>query len=81
MDIIITRTNTEGNYKSAEMTAGKKSAFVMINIKTNEVNVICKNAAHKAWKGCGRWFDSIQDAVDGYKSTAMKEMIKTIETV
>lgn len=61
--------------ESFTLTNGKKEAFVSFS-DSGRVNVLCRNAANKAWRGMGRFFDSAQDALDGYKSGAMKSMIE-----
>lgn len=35
------------------------------------------NASHAAWRGAGRFFRSYQDAIDGYKTAAIKTAIRT----
>ena len=59
-----------------ELSTEKKAAFVGID-KSGTVQVICKNAAHAAYRGQGKFFDSIGEAVAAYKSSAMQEMIRT----
>lgn len=79
MMVQIERINTAEHANYITATCGSKSAMVAINHDKTTVQVICKNAAHKAWRGSGRFFDSVQDAVDGYKSAEMKSMIQAAE--
>ena len=62
-----------GTYITA--STGNRSAFITIN-KDNSLQVCCKNASHKVWKGLGRYFDNIDDAIAGYKSGEMKALIR-----
>ena len=65
----------EKNSDNITLTAGNKTFFVY---KCDSyINVLCKNAAHSAYRGMGRFFDTVEQAIDGYKSTAAKEAIKT----
>ena len=57
------------------LSHGNKSAFISFN-NSGRVNVLCKNASHEAYSGSGRFFDSAQDALDGYKSEPMRKMIR-----
>jgi len=59
-----------------ELSTEKKAAFVGID-NDGTVQVICKNAAHAAFRGQGRFFSNIGEAVAAYKSSAMKAMIQT----
>jgi hypothetical protein len=41
------------------------------------VRVCCQNAAHRTWRtGAGKLFPTIAEAVAGYKSPAMKAIIR-----
>ncbi len=57
------------------LEAGNKTFFVMIT--DSYINVLCKNAAHSAYRGLGRFFDTVDQAIEGYKSTAAKSAIRT----
>ena len=76
MTIEITEKVTTEYATYISMATEKKAAFVSIN-NDGTIQVICKNAAHAAFNGAGRFFNSIQEAVEGYKSGAMKAMIQT----
>ena len=75
MDILVEeKVDTEhGTYITA--STGKKSAFITVS-KDGSLQVCCKNASHKAWNGFGRYFENIEDALDGYKSGDMKSLIQ-----
>ena len=67
--------NEFGKYISA--SCGKKEAHIIL-YNDGSVNVVCKNASHKVWKSCGRMFDCVEDAINGYKSSEMKAMIRMV---
>jgi DNA-binding protein H-NS len=46
----------------------------------DENEVLCKNASHKVWKGSGKFFDTVADALNNYKSPEMKSIIRAAET-
>ncbi len=65
----------EQNENNVTLKAGNKTFFIM---KTDlYINVLCKNAAHSAYRGLGRFFDTKNQAIEGYKSTAAKAAINT----
>jgi hypothetical protein len=61
-----------GFYFSA--TCGKTSAYVVI--LDYGVRVCCLNAAHKVWKGAGKFFPNAEAAISGYRSGEMKALIE-----
>jgi hypothetical protein len=65
-----------GIYASA--TCGKISAIVCIT--EYNVRVICQNSAHKTWRGFGRSFESISEALAGYKTPQMKAIISAVDS-
>jgi hypothetical protein len=54
-------------------SCGKVSAFV--GISDFEVRVICQNSSHDTFRGSGRGFDSIADALAAYRSPQMQAII------
>lgn len=61
---------------SFELSTEKKSAFIHIS-STGYINVLCKNAAHCAYRGMGRFFwHGWDEALAAYKSSDMKAMIQ-----
>lgn len=68
-------SNEFGKYISA--SCGKKSAFITLYHNGN-VNVICKNAMHKVWNGGGKMFNSVDEAINNYKSSEMKSIIRMV---
>ncbi len=77
MNIVILDQVEENGSQYIELATEKKAAFISFNKKKNYVNVICKNAAHQAYKGSGRHFwNGWSDALAAYKSHDMKAMIE-----
>jgi len=68
-----------GTHNSVTITAGKKEFFIMKS--DYSINVLCKNAAHAAYNGMGKFFDTWEQAIDAYKSEAAKESIKTAREI
>jgi len=61
--------------EAVTILVGTKEFFIM---KTDSyINVLCKNAAHSAYRGMGNFFDTWEQALNKYKSAAAKEAIKT----
>lgn len=67
--------NDLGIYAMA--TCGKVSACVCIN--DWQVRVICVNAAHKCWRGSGRGFATVAQAIEAYKKPEMKAIIAAVD--
>lgn len=65
--------NEYGTYITA--STGKKRASIIVN-KDGSLQVCCKNASHRAWNGFGRYFESVDEALEGYKSGDMKSLIQ-----
>ena len=74
MQVNITSAEKTENGKYFAVDCGKTSAHIYIS-KAGYINVCCKNASHKVWKGFGRYFLTFQDALEGYKSPEMKAII------
>jgi hypothetical protein len=82
METIINETSRQtamGNdYLYVEMTCGKHSALVIVcRGATNYVQVIVQNAAHRAYRGMGKRFASMEAALNAYKTAAVRGMIET----
>jgi len=75
MQVQITTANKSQNSFFFEATCGKKSASVFIG--DSYINVVCKNASHRAWGGMGKCFETIEQAIGAYKSNEMKTIIKS----
>lgn len=79
MNIQINSDNAADGSREIETTVGSKRIYV--GISSLGVNVLCRNAAHRAWRGTGRFFDDFAAAREGYKSGAMKAAIDYAETL
>lgn len=49
-----------------------------VNFKYNYIQVIVKNASHKAWRGMGRQFNDFQSAIEAYKSVKVKAALEFV---
>jgi hypothetical protein len=65
--------------KSVELSNGKTSICVSIDRSDGWVQVICQNAAHRVWRGAGRFFPSFEAALAGYKSASVRSLIQAAE--
>ena len=72
---MIEETYTTGTYRYIRATTGKTSATVSFEIDGDSVRVCNHNAANKVWGGQGKLFSSIGEALNNYKSAAMKAII------
>ena len=79
MGIMITSQSQNNGRVYFELSSEKKDASISFNAELGMVNVLCKNASHKAWKGVGRTFWSFEEARAAYKSSDMKAMIDLVE--
>jgi hypothetical protein len=75
MEIQIINSKTANEYFFLEALCGKTSASVCIG--PSGIRVICNNAMHKVWKGMGKHFINAEQAINNYKSSEMKEIIRT----
>lgn len=75
MNIMITDEFKTETARGATYTVGNTCAFVSIRYD-GVVNVCKKNAAHRVWKGCGKFFSSAGEALAGYKSPEMRTIIR-----
>jgi hypothetical protein len=60
---------------SAECTTGKVKAEFWF-FSTGGVQIVCKNAANRTWRGMGKRYETEAAALDGYKSPEMKANIR-----
>jgi hypothetical protein len=59
-------------------TCEKTTATVVIDKPAAaypRIQVICQNASHRVWRGSGKFFRTTEEALNGYKSGAMKAII------
>lgn len=79
METKIIKTIKAENYTIIEAACGKVSAFVVFD--KYGVQVCCQNASNRTWKGLGRRFATVDEALGGYKSAAMKAIISAARTI
>lgn len=77
MQATVTEINITDTGIYANATCGKVSACVCIN--DYQVRVICQNAAHKVWRGAGRAFATVAEALAAYKTPEMKAIIAAVD--
>lgn len=63
-----------GEHLFLEAQAGKHHATVAVG--PNGIDVCVHNASNRAWRGTGRRFENAEAAIAGYKTEAVKEMIR-----
>lgn len=66
-----------GRYVHVTMTAGKHHATVVI--APQYVQVCVHNASNRTWRGLGRQFRSLEEAVSHYKAPAVQQMVRTAQ--
>lgn len=87
MELTITNVSAKaysaiGHRTMIEATCGKHSATVDVARKADtgeiyQVWVIVHNAANRCWRGMGKQFTSVQNALDRYKTPEIKTIIET----
>lgn len=82
MEAMVTETIRQtalGNqYLYVELQCGKHAALVVVcQGASNYVQVIVENAMHRAFRGMGRRFATIEAAMAAYKTAAVRTMIAT----
>jgi DNA-binding protein H-NS len=77
MDILIESETSDNQGRSFSVVAAGQRVYVRVPAhKSAQVNVIVQNASHRAWRGCGKFFDSLESALDAYKSEKVKAAIR-----
>jgi hypothetical protein len=79
MQIEIVKTSRKkyahlGDYLFMEMKADNQ--HVTVAVAPDYLNVCSHNASNRAWRGVGRRFETAEAAIAGYKTAAIKEMIR-----
>lgn len=64
-------------YYTTILVDGKKE--VSVNYSYGRVNVIYKNASHKAYRGFGKDFNSFEEALNNYKNASIIAAIKAAQ--
>ena len=64
-------------YTYVEMTCEKHSALVVVaRGSSNYIRVIVQNASNRVWRGHGKQFGTVAEAVANYKTSAIQSMIE-----
>jgi hypothetical protein len=64
-------------YTYVDMTCEKHSALVVIvRGSSNYIRVVVQNASNRAWRGMGKQFDNVAEALAKYKTSAIRSMIE-----
>jgi hypothetical protein len=64
-------------YTYVDMTCEKHSALVVIvRGSSNYIRVVVQNASNRAWRGMGKQFDTVAEALAKYKTLAIRSMIE-----
>lgn len=55
-----------------DLIVGKREFQISAGLLGNDfsLNVLCKNASNRVWRGFGNWFTTWEQALDHYKSAA-----------
>ena len=77
---IISRTSNE-NRTYITMQGKRNEVEISYHMQRGSVDVIVKNASHKAWKGAGKTYRNLSEAKAAYKSSEMQAMIEYVEEV
>lgn len=77
--VVIQQTSLTDSGLYVSATCGNTSA--LISIHAHGIRVICQNASNRVWKGAGRFFATVADAVAGYKKSDMKAMILAADAI
>jgi DNA-binding protein H-NS len=57
-----------------ELACRKVTAYVGVN-KDGSVQVCSYNASHKVWRGAGKYYRSMSEALEAFRSAEMKAII------
>lgn len=78
-DVIIesSKITPTGAYITA--ACGKTRADIAVS--EYGVYVTCKNASNRVWRGAGRRFNSIAEALLGYRSDSMKNILAAVAEI
>lgn len=74
MEATIKETTTSKYGTHAHVACGKVEAAV--SVMTHGLQVCCMNASNRVWRGAGRFFPSVEAAMENYKSAEMKAIIQ-----
>ena len=76
-------TQTIGNSEYRYIGLATEKAAINVTIASgfdSHVRVIVQNASHRAWRGVGKRFNTLAEAIANYKSGAVKAMLESLAT-
>ena len=77
MSAVLIEQQSESRYSHHfEATCGNVRAYVGLSKHNAGLCVLCMNASHRAWKGGGRSFASVDLALEAYKLAEMRAIIR-----
>ena len=74
-NVLITETHKSEYSTTIEGICGKTTGVVSMN-NDGTMQVLCVNAAHRCWRGGGRWVRNLAEALEAYRSEEMKAIIQ-----
>jgi hypothetical protein len=77
MNVQINEVTKQDGYTYISLSCEKMSADVAVG--PQGVQVVNKNASHRAWRGGGKQFSNFSEAKASYKSSAMRAMLESAE--
>ena len=78
MYIHIISQDTDGERTYYKFQGKRNIVNVTVNSKIGYVNVLNENAAHRAYRGMGKTFDNMVQALNAYKSAEMKSILQYV---
>lgn len=79
MNVLITKHEVTQAGKLVVLSCGKTSAEIWFG--NDHLFICCQNASHRAWRGIGKRFETVADALGAYKSSAMKTIIQAAASI
>lgn len=80
MELAITEAKQIDSHSYIVITNGKQTVQVFRGGHSGMINIINRNAAHRAWRGNGKSFRTFADARQAYRSEFMKSAIDLAES-
>ena len=77
---IISQTQNESRIYIT-MQGKRNEVEISYHVGRGSVDVIVKNASHKAWNGAGKTYRNLSEAKAAYKSSEMQAMIEYVKEV
>ena len=78
MNIQIISQKTIGNRTYFKFQGKRNVINVSVHSQHGDVNVLNENASHRAYRGMGKTFHNIVEALNNYKSSEMKAILQYV---